>query len=83
MKALILALALSLTACATVSSGPQNPPGANANDVASIQKSCDDPNAEKTYINGKAYMCGDYDTVQSAITQMLQLIHKLQTQRGA
>jgi starvation-inducible outer membrane lipoprotein len=83
MKALILALALSLTACATTTAGPQNPPGTNANDVASIQKSCDDQTVEKTYINGKAYMCGDYATVQSAITQMLQMIQKLQTQHGA
>lgn len=42
----------------------------------SIQKSCDNPNEAKTIINGRAYLCGDWEMMQRAIAQ-------LQHQRGA
>lgn len=78
MKALLLLAAVVLAGCATATA-PANPPGTNANTLTEIQKSCDDPGQSVTFINGHSYFCGDYDTVQKSIQQLILQVH----QRGA
>lgn len=88
MKLFALTALLALAACSAMPTGPANPPGTNANTVEGIQKSCDDPNAEITYINGHEYMCGDKAMVQQSIQELIRQVQRataaqLRGQHGA
>jgi len=63
------AMAYGLFGCAsTVPSASTDP------NVLAIQKSCNDPNEEKTMINGHAYMCDDYDHFQATLQDFARKI---------